>query len=77
MFSLSDFQDGKVVSPAPPLPPGNIPDTYFFWKLNRLQDHSAAGRIMSMENSNDTIENPTLHLPPPHAPYSPCKCVGK
>ena len=30
--------------------------------LSQLQGHSAAGRIMSMKNSNDTIENRTRDL---------------
>ena len=47
----------------PPLPPGNIPGTHFFRRLNRPQDHSAAGRIMSMENSNVTIGDRTRDLP--------------
>jgi len=31
--------------------------------LGRPQDHSAIGRIMPMENSNDTIGNRTHELP--------------
>ena len=48
---------GKVVSPThrPPLPQGNIPGTHFCYRLSRPQGHSAAGRIMSMKNSSDTI----------------------
>ena len=62
----------------PPLPPGNIPGTHFCQRLSRPQGHSAAGRIMSMKNSNDTIGNRTRDLPacsavpqptaPPRAP---------
>ena len=39
---------GKVVSPThrPPLHPGNIPGTHFYWRLSQPQGHSAAGRIM-------------------------------
>ena len=39
--------------------------------LTRSRDHSAAGRIMSMKNSNDTIGNRTRDLPaaPPRTPY--------
>jgi len=33
--------------------PGNIPGTHFCQKFSRPQGHSAAGRIMSMKNSND------------------------
>jgi hypothetical protein len=36
-------------------PPGNIPGTHFCQMLSRPHGHSAAGRIMSMQNSNDTI----------------------
>jgi hypothetical protein len=46
----------------PPLPPGNIPGTHFCWRLNRPQDHSATGRIMSMKKSIDTIGNRTRDL---------------
>jgi hypothetical protein len=42
---------------------GNIPGTHCCWRLSRLQSYSAAGRIMSMENSNDTIGNRTRDLP--------------
>ena len=47
----------------PPLPPGNIPGTHFCWMLSRLQGHSAAGKIILMKNSNDTIGNGTRDLP--------------
>ena len=36
----------------------NTPGTHFCQRLTRLQGHSAAGRIVSMKNSNDTIGNP-------------------
>jgi len=46
--------------------------------LSQPQGHSAAGKITSMKNSNDTIANRTRNLPacstvpqptvPPHAP---------
>ena len=45
-------------------PPGNIPGTHFCWRLSQPQGHSAAGGIMSMKNSNDTIGNQTRKLPP-------------
>jgi hypothetical protein len=38
-------------------PQGNIPGIHFRYRLSRPQGHSAAGRIMSMKNSNDTIGN--------------------
>ena len=55
-------------------PPGNIPGTHFCKKLCRPQGHSAARRIMPMENSNITIVNRTQDLlasnavPQPTAP---------
>jgi hypothetical protein len=50
-------EGGKVFSPThwPPLPRANIPGTHSC----RPQGHSAAGKIMSMKNSNDTIGNRT------------------
>jgi len=55
----------KVVRPThrPPLPPRNIPGTHFCQRLSQHQGHSAAGRIMSLKNSNDTIRNRTRDLP--------------
>jgi hypothetical protein len=44
-------------------PPENIPGTHFCKRLSQPQGHSAAGRIMSMKNSSDTIGNRTLDLP--------------
>jgi hypothetical protein len=51
---------GKVVSLRyrAPLPPGNRPDTHFCYRARRPQCHSATGRIISLKNSNDTIERP-------------------
>jgi len=46
-----------------PLPPGNIRGTHFCWRLSQPQGHSAAGKIMSMKNSIDTIGNQTRDLP--------------
>jgi hypothetical protein len=43
--------------------PGNIPGTHFCYRLSRPQGHSAAGRIMSMKDSNTTIGNRTHDLP--------------
>ena len=61
----SAHEGGKVVSRThrPPLIPGNSPGTHFYWRLSRPQGHSAAGRIMSMKNSSDTIGNRTRDLP--------------
>jgi hypothetical protein len=52
------------VSPThrPPLLPGNIPGSIFCYTLSRPQGHTAAGRIMLMKNSNDTIGNRTRDL---------------
>jgi hypothetical protein len=49
----------KVASPTHqlPVPPGNIPATHSCYRLSWPQGHSAAGRIMSMKNSNDTTAN--------------------
>ena len=44
-------------------PTGNIHGTLFCWRLSRPQCHSAAGRIMSINNSNDNIGNRTRALP--------------
>jgi len=67
-------------------PPGVIPGTYFWWRLSRPQGHSAAGRIMSMKSSSDTIGNRTSDLPvcsaepqpttPPRAPPPPVTANG-
>jgi len=43
-------------------PPGNIPGTHFCYRLSQPQGHSAAGRIMSLKNSNETIGNRTRDL---------------
>jgi hypothetical protein len=61
----SAYKGGNVVSPThrPPLPPGNIPGTHFCWRLSQRPSHSAAGRIMSMKNSDYTIGNRIRDLP--------------
>ena len=41
----------------------NIPGTHLCWRMSWPQDHSAAGRIRSMKNLNDTIGNRTHELP--------------
>jgi hypothetical protein len=43
--------------------PGNILGTHFRQRQSRPQGHSAAGRFMSMKNSNDTIGNQSRDLP--------------
>jgi hypothetical protein len=56
--------------------PVNIPGTYFCWRLSRPQDNSAAGRIISIKNSTDTVGDLTRdspdcrEVPQPTAP--PC-----
>jgi len=71
-------EGGMVVSPThrPPLPPGNIPGTNFYWRLSQPQGHSAAGRITSMKNSSDIIGNRTRDLrtcsPVPQPTVPPC-----
>jgi hypothetical protein len=50
---------GEVVSLTyrQPFTSRKIPGTHFSQTLNRLQDHSAAGRIRSTEKYNDLIGN--------------------
>jgi hypothetical protein len=43
--------------------PGNIKVLISVRDLSRPQGNKAAGRIMSMKNSNDTIENRTGDIP--------------
>ena len=43
--------------------PGNIDGTHFCYRLSQPQGHSAAGRIMSTKNSNDSIGNRSRDLP--------------
>jgi hypothetical protein len=47
----------------PPFTPRKIPDTHFCYRLSRLQGHSTAGRIKSIEKYSDLIWNRTLDLP--------------
>jgi hypothetical protein len=53
----STHEGGRVVSPThrPPLPPGNMPGTYFCQGLSQPQCHIAAERIVSMKNPNHII----------------------
>jgi hypothetical protein len=55
---------GEVVSLThrPPFTPRKIPGTHFRYRLSRPQGHSAAGKIRSIEKSND-IGNRTGDLP--------------
>jgi hypothetical protein len=60
--------------------PQNIPGTHFCYRLNQPQGQSAARRIMSMKNSNDTIGYRTRDLPAcsaVHQPTAPPVCWGE
>jgi hypothetical protein len=61
----SAHEGGKVVSPThrPPLPPRKYSWYSFLLEAESTQGNSATERIMSMKNSNDTIENRTRDLP--------------
>jgi hypothetical protein len=55
-------------------PPVNIPSTHFCERLSQPQEYRAAGRIMSVKNSNDIIGNRTRAVPQPNAlPRAPMK----
>jgi len=56
-------------------PPGNTPSTHICYRPSRPQDHSAAGRILSMKNSNDTSGNQTRDLPAGSAVPQPTALV--
>jgi hypothetical protein len=47
----------------PPFIPRKILSTHFCQRLSRLQGHSAAGRIRSIEKSNDLPGNRTIDFP--------------
>jgi hypothetical protein len=47
----------------PPFNPRKIPGTQFCYRLSRLQCHSAAGRIRSIEKSSNLMRNRTHDLP--------------
>ena len=70
-------EGGKVVSLThrPPLLPGNIPGTHFRLRLSQPQGHSAAGRIMTMQNSSDTVRNRTRDLPACSSVPQPTACL--
>ena len=62
---ISSNRNVRVVSSAPRtghLYPQEYSSYSFLLDLSRPQGHSAAGRIMSMKNSNDTIGNRTRDL---------------
>jgi hypothetical protein len=76
---LADGGEVVSVTRRPPITPRKIPGTHFCLRLSRPQGHSAAGRIKSIEKSNDLIGNRTGDLPAcsivpqpttlPRAPY--------
>jgi len=57
MVRLSGLRTGRLY------PPVNIPGIHFCYRLSGPKIHSAAGRNMSIKNSNDTIGNRTRDLP--------------
>jgi hypothetical protein len=57
VVKLSDLRTDRLY------PPVNISGTHFCYRLYHPQSHSAAGRIMSIKNYNDTIGNRTRDLP--------------
>ena len=57
LVRLSALRTGHLYTP------GNIPGTDFCQRLSQHQMHCAAGRLMSMKNSNDTVGNRTRDLP--------------
>jgi hypothetical protein len=60
----SAHEGSKVVSPThrPPLPPRKYSWYSYLLEAESTQGHIADGRIMSMKNSNDTIEKRTHNL---------------
>ena len=82
----SAHEGSKVVRPRhrPPLPPGNIPGTHFFYVLSQPQGHSTAERILSLKKIQWSHRNRTPDLPAcsavPHStglPRVPCKSEGR
>ena len=70
----SIHEGGKVVSPThrPPSPHRKYSwYSFLLVRLSQPRGHSVAGRIMSMKNSNYTIENRTRDLPPCSAMHQP------
>jgi hypothetical protein len=57
LLRLSALSTGRLY------PTGNIPGSHFRQRLCPPQDHSAAGRIMSMKYFNDTIGNRVRDFP--------------
>jgi hypothetical protein len=59
------YESSKVASLThrPSLSSGNISGTHFCYRLSRPQGRSAAQRIMSIKNSNDTMGNRSRDIP--------------
>jgi hypothetical protein len=74
IFQESAQECVKVVSltQRPPLPPGNIPGTYFCQRLR----HSASRSIIAMKNSSDTTRNRTQDVPACRAMPQPAAPLG-
>jgi hypothetical protein len=60
---LTDGGDVVNLTHRPPFTSRKIPGTHFWQRLRRPQGHSAAGRIRSVEKSNDLIVNRNRDLP--------------
>jgi hypothetical protein len=60
---LTDGGEFVSLTRRPSFTPTKIPGTHFYQRLSRTQGHSAAGRITSIEKSNDLIGNRTRDLP--------------
>jgi hypothetical protein len=63
-ISRQTFYESGKVSPTHQTSSPPIPSTHLFWRFSQPQDHSAAGRIVSIKNSNDYVGSRTLYLPP-------------
>ena len=71
VFLQSVYRPGEALrvpgcqpyTPTAFTPQGEIPGTYYCYRLSQCQAHSVAGRIMSTKNSSDTLANKTHDLP--------------
>jgi hypothetical protein len=60
---LTDGGEVVRLTGRPPFTPKKIPGTHFCYRLIGPQDHSAAGRIRSIEKSNNLIGIRTRDVP--------------
>jgi hypothetical protein len=60
---LTDGDEAVSLMRRLPFMHRKIPGTHFLYRLSWPQGHSAAGRITSIEKSNDFIRNRTRNLP--------------